>query len=87
MVDDWDLSAKVPRAYRGFAPIVNGHGLILIHLVSIWATNTSVIPPFAGPEALGQVRLFITGPLVDAAIAGFTYAMFFPNTQDVVLER
>lgn len=31
--------------------------------------------------------LFITAPLVGAAIAGITYAMFFPNTQDDFLER
>lgn len=29
---------------------------------------------FAGPDALGQVWLFIVAPLIGAAIAGFTYA-------------
>lgn len=56
--------------------------------------NTSVDPArslgvawFAGPEALGQVRLFLVAPLIGTAIAGFSYKFLFPNTKDVVLER
>lgn len=88
------LGSTDSRAPKGFAPIAIGLGLTLIHLVSIPVTNTSVNPArslgvawFAGPEALGQVWLFILAPVIGAAIAGITYKMFFPNTEDVVLER
>jgi aquaporin Z len=88
------LGSTDSRAPKGFAPVAIGLGLTLIHLVSIPVTNTSVNPArslgvawFAGPEALGQVWLFILAPLIGAAIAGITYKMFFPNTEDVVLER
>ncbi len=88
------LGSTDSRAPKGFAPIAIGLGLTLIHLVSIPVTNTSVNPArslgvawFAGPEALGQVWLFILAPVIGAAIAGITYKMFFPNTEEVVLER
>ncbi|GAA3712371.1 aquaporin Z [Zhihengliuella alba] len=88
------LGSTDSRAPKGFAPLAIGLGLTLIHLVSIPITNTSVNPArslgvawFAGPEALGQVWLFIVAPLIGAAIAGLTYKMLFPNTEDVILER
>ncbi|WP_309080643.1 aquaporin Z [Zhihengliuella sp.] len=88
------LGSTDSRAPQGFAPLAIGLGLTLIHLVSIPITNTSVNPArslgvawFAGPEALGQVWLFLVAPLIGAAIAGLTYKMFFPNTEDVILER
>jgi aquaporin Z len=88
------LGSTDSRAPKGFAPIAIGLGLTLIHLVSIPITNTSVNPArslgvvwFAGGDALGQVWLFIVAPLVGAAIAGVTYKIFFPNTEDVILER
>lgn len=88
------LGSTDSRAPKGFAPVAIGLGLTLIHLVSISVTNTSVNPArslgvawFAGPEALGQVWLFIVAPIIGAAIAGITYKMFFPNTEDIVLER
>ncbi|MGG5753600.1 aquaporin Z [Zafaria sp. Z1313] len=88
------LGATDSRAPAGFAPIAIGLALTLIHLVSIPVTNTSVNPArslgvawFAGPEALGQVWLFIVAPLIGAAIAGLSYKYLFPNTEDVVLER
>lgn len=88
------LGSTDTRAPKGFAPIAIGLGLTLIHLVSIPITNTSVNPArslgvvwFAGGDALGQVWLFIVAPLVGAAIAGVTYKIFFPNTEDVILER
>ncbi|MFK4637186.1 aquaporin Z [Paenarthrobacter histidinolovorans] len=88
------LGSTDSRAPKGFAPIAIGLGLTLIHLVSIPVTNTSVNPArslgvvwFAGPEAMGQVWLFIVAPIIGAAIAGVTYGILFPNTEDVVLER
>ena len=88
------LGATDSRAPKGFAPLAIGLSLTLIHLVSIPVTNTSVNPArslgvawFAGPEALGQVWLFIVAPLIGAAIAGLSYKVLFPNTEDVVLER
>lgn len=88
------LGSTDTRAPSGFAPIAIGLSLTLIHLVSIPVTNTSVNPArslgvawFAGPEALGQVWLFLLAPLLGAAIAGFSYKFIFPNTEDAVLER
>lgn len=70
------LGSTDKRAPQGFAPIAIGLSLTLIHLVAIPITNTSVNPArslgvawFAGPEALGQVWLFIVAPIIGAAIA------------------
>ena len=70
-----DIAAPV-----GFAGVAIGLVLTLIHLVSIPVTNTSVNPArsigpalFAGPEALGQLWLFIAAPLLGGAIAAPIY--------------
>jgi aquaporin Z len=64
----------------GFAPIAIGLALTLIHLVSIPVTNTSVNPArsigpalFAGPDAIGQLWLFVLAPIAGALLAGFSY--------------
>lgn len=79
------LGSTDSRAPKGFAPIAIGLSLTLIHLVSIPITNTSVNPArslgvawFAGPEALGQVWLFLAAPVIGALIAGATYKLMFP---------
>lgn len=79
------LGSTDERAPKGFAGISIGLSLTLIHLISIPITNTSVNPArslgvawFAGPEALGQVWLFILAPLLGAAIAGLSYQLLFP---------
>jgi aquaporin Z len=81
------LGSTDKRAPKGFAGLAIGLTLTLIHLVSIPITNTSVNPArslgvawFAGPEALGQVWLFIVAPLVGAAIAGLSYQKLFGPT-------
>lgn len=83
------LGSTDERAPKGFGPIAIGLSLTLIHLVSIPVTNTSVNPArslgvawFAGPEALGQVWLFILAPIIGAAIAGVTYKILFPAFVD-----
>jgi aquaporin Z len=80
------LGSTDERAPKGFAGISIGLTLTLIHLVSIPITNTSVNPArslgvawFAGPEALGQVWLFIVAPLIGAVIAGLTYPLLFAS--------
>ena len=87
------LGSTDRRAPVGMAPIAIGLGLTLIHLVSIPVSNTSVNPArslgvawFAGPDALGQVWLFIVAPVVGAAIAGLTYKLLFPSREDELLE-
>lgn len=87
------LGSTDRRAPVGMAPIAIGLGLTLIHLVSIPVSNTSVNPArslgvawFAGPDALGQVWLFIVAPIVGAAIAGLTYKLLFPSREDELLE-
>lgn len=74
------LGATHERAPAGFAPLAIGLGLALIHLISIPVTNTSVNPArsisqaiFAGGPYLGQLWLFIAGPIVGAAAAGLVY--------------
>lgn len=67
-------------APQGFAPLVIGLTLTLIHLISIPVTNTSVNPArslgvavFAGGDHLAQVWLFFVAPILGALIAGFSY--------------
>lgn len=83
------------RAPAGFAPLAIGLALTLIHLISIPVTNTSVNPArsigpavFAGGDHITQLWLFIVAPLLGAAIAGFTSAMLFSdsNADDAVAE-
>jgi aquaporin Z len=64
----------------GFAPIIIGLMLTLIHLISIPITNTSVNPArstgqalFVGDWALAQLWLFWLAPLVGAAIGALIY--------------
>lgn len=72
------------RAPSGFAPLAIGLTLTLIHLVLIPISNASVNPArsiataiYGGPEALGQLWVFILAPIVGALIAGFTYNLLF----------
>lgn len=76
----------------GFAGIAIGLCLTLIHLVSIPVTNTSVNPArsigpalFAGPEAIGQLWLFIVAPLIGGAIASLVYTVIRPVDPDAQL--
>lgn len=78
------LGATDKRAPKGFAGLAIGLTLTLIHLVSIPITNTSANPArsigvawFAGPDAMGQLWLFIVAPLIGAAIAGLSYQRLF----------
>ena len=64
----------------GFAGLVIGLTLTLIHLISIPITNTSVNPArsisqavFAGGCALEQLWLFILAPIAGAILAGIVY--------------
>lgn len=77
------LGATDERAPKGFAGLVIGFALTLIHLISIPVTNTSVNPArsisqalFVGDWALSQLWLFITIPILAAVLAGFFYKMF-----------
>lgn len=74
------------RAPSGFAPLAIGLTLTLIHLVLIPISNASVNPArsiataiFGGPEALGQLWVFLLAPIVGALIAGFTYNLLFDS--------
>ncbi len=75
------LGATHQKAPKGFAGIVIGLALTLIHLISIPVTNTSVNPArsisqavFVQGWAIDQLWLFIVAPLVGAALAGVVYA-------------
>lgn len=65
-----------------FAGLVIGLTLTMIHLVGITVTGTSVNPArsigpalFVGGTALGQLWLFIVGPLIGAAVGGYLHKM------------
>ena len=74
------MGATAKRAPAGFAPIVIGLGLTLIHLISIPVTNTSVNPArstgvafFAETAALSQLWAFWVAPIVGAVIGAVLY--------------
>ena len=74
------MGATDRRAPQGFAPIAIGLALTGVHLVGIPVTNMSVNPArsigpalFAGGWAIGQLWLFIIGPIVGALAAGYVY--------------
>ena len=74
------LGATDKTAPAGFAGLVIGLTLTLIHLISIPITNTSVNPArsisqavFVGGWALEQLWLFILAPIVGAILAGIVY--------------
>jgi aquaporin Z len=74
------LGATDERVPAGFAPIAIGLCLTLIHLISIPVTNTSVNPArstgpalFVGGDAISQLWLFWTAPILGAVIAGLLY--------------
>jgi aquaporin Z len=68
----------------GFAPIAIGFTLTVCLLVSIPVSNASINPArsiataiYGGPDALGQLWVFIVAPIVGALIAGVTYKGLF----------
>ena len=76
------LGATDKRAPAGFAGIVIGLCLALIHLVAIPVTGVSVNPArsfgpalVAGPAALDQLWLFWAAPLVGAIAAAVLYPL------------
>jgi aquaporin Z len=78
------LGATDRRSPAGFAPLVVGLALTLIHLVSIPVTNTSVNPArstgpalFVGGWALEQLWLFWVAPIAGAVTAGLVHRGLF----------
>lgn len=74
------MGATDARAPKGFAPIVIGLCLTLIHLISIPVTNTSVNPArstgvavFVGDWAMSQLWLFWVAPIVGGMIGAIVY--------------
>ncbi|BDV30062.1 aquaporin Z [Microbacterium terricola] len=81
------LGVTHARLGTGFAGLVIGLTLTLIHLASIPIDNTSVNPArsiataiYGGGGYLGQVWVFIVFPIVGALIAGFAYRALFEQT-------
>ncbi len=77
------LGATDKRAPAGFAGLVIGLALTLIHLVGIPVTNLSVNPArstgpaiFVGGAAIGQLWLFWVAPIAGALLAGLLYRWF-----------
>jgi aquaporin Z len=71
------LSVTAKSEYKAIAPLAIGLTLTLVHLISIAVSNTSVNPArsiaaavVAGPDALGQLWVFVVAPLAGAVIAG-----------------
>jgi aquaporin Z len=72
------------RAPSGFAPLAIGLTLTLLHLIAIPVSNASFNPArsiataiYGGPDALGQVWVFIVAPIVGALVAGVSYKLLF----------
>ncbi|NBL64921.1 aquaporin Z [Flavobacterium sp. NST-5] len=83
------LGATHESAPKGFAGLVIGLGLTLIHLISIPVSNTSVNPArstsqavFVGGWALEQLWLFWVAPIVGAILAGLFYEYLSRNQQN-----
>jgi len=78
------LGVTDKSAPSGFAGLIIGLTLVLIHLISIPVTNTSVNPArsisqaiFVGTPALCQLWLFIVAPIAGAILAGIVYKKVF----------
>jgi len=78
------MGATDKLAPIGFAGLVIGLTLTLIHLISIPVTNTSVNPArstgpalFVGGWALNQLWLFWVAPIVGGVLGGFAYKALF----------
>ena len=83
------LGTTHKRAPVGFAGLVIGLGLTLIHLISIPVTNTSVNPArstatalFVGGWALQQLWLFWLAPVVGGALAGVVHTALLQSPAD-----
>ena len=84
------LGVTAPGAHvtAGFAPLAIGLALTLFHLIAIPVSNASLNPArsiatavFGGPDALGQLWVFIVAPIVGALIAGFTWKYLFGRSK------
>lgn len=74
----------VTRGNATMAGLVIGLTLTLIHLISIPIDNTSVNPArslaaavYGGPDALGQLWVFLVFPIVGGLIAGVAHRALF----------
>jgi aquaporin Z len=90
MVFVWVILAVTDdrNEHPALAPLAIGFALAAIHFVAIPATGTSVNPArsigpaiFAGTDAIIQLWVFVVGPLLGGAIAGYTYALLFGDTR------
>ncbi len=82
------LGATHDSAPKGFAGLVIGLGLTLIHLISIPVSNTSVNPArstsqavFVGGWAIEQLWLFWVAPIIGAILAGLFYEYLGRNDE------
>lgn len=80
------LGSTHDKAPKGFAGLIIGLALTLIHLVSIPVSNTSVNPArstgqalFVGDWAMGQLWLFWVAPIAGAALAGIVHKVLNPQ--------
>jgi len=73
----------------GFAPLAIGLALTLFHIVMIPISNASLNPArsiatavLGGPDALGQLWVFLVAPLVGGLLAGVIYRPLFGVKND-----
>jgi aquaporin Z len=79
------LSVTAPGStVAGFAPLAIGLALTMFHLVMIPVSNASLNPArsiatavFGGPEALGQLWVFLLAPAVGGLLAGLAWKPLF----------
>ena len=74
------LGSTSSTAPAGFAPLTIGLTLAVMHFVAIPVTNASFNPArslgaaiFGGPEALGQLWLFVVAPLAGGALGAIVW--------------
>jgi len=75
-------------APEGFAGIPIGFSLVLIHIIGIPITGTSVNPArslgpalFAGTDAMSQLWLFWTAPILGGMIGAFVWRYIFSHEE------
>jgi aquaporin Z len=77
------FGATSKKAPKGFAGLPIGFSLVFIHLISIPITGTSVNPArslgpalFVGGEAIIQLWMFLTAPIIGGVIAAVMWKYF-----------
>ncbi|MDR3318341.1 MAG: aquaporin [Clostridiales bacterium] len=91
------LGATHKAEEGGFAGLVIGGSLTLVHLLGLYVTGTSVNPArsimpaifqaFTDTTALSQIWIFIVGPFLGAALAAVVWGLFTQNDAKTITKE